>query len=137
MQKRKRVQGQYGPACVPSFPWYHYCSKCHLSRVVPLETVDYASVPKNSESLYATVSLRRPISRRRRDAPSDSRLLPPPSPLFIRQTGRQTVADALPYILVYLSITWRARDELENYAKSEDALGESPRRSAAPPRNRR
>lgn len=28
-------------------------------------------------------------------------------------------------ILVYLSITWRARDELENYARSEDALGES------------
>lgn len=113
-------------ACVCTFLslWYHYCSKCHFLASGPLVTADCAS--SQTSDLNATVLLpRRPISRRRRDAPSDSRL-----PvcfflfLFILTDRPPTWPNVV--LLVYLSITWRARNELENYTKSEDALGESP-----------
>lgn len=85
-------------ACVCTFLWYHYCSKCRFSRVC--HSRPQITPRPELRSLYATVSLRRPISRRHRDASSDSRVF-----LFDRP------ATELAVVLVYLSITRRARLE--------------------------
>lgn len=75
---------------------------------------------RNSD-LYATVSPRRPISRRRRDAFPRTPVFPPLR--VICSADRPPNCGRHRYTRVL--IDYVARDELENYARSEDALGES------------
>lgn len=113
---------RHGAACVSSLPWYYYCSKCHFSRVCHSRP-QTAPRPQTSES-----STRRFRSGGRfhdgvATRPRTPTFSPPPHGFFfIRRTGHQT--DRRRVLLVYLTIIV-ARGCWENYARSEDALGES------------
>lgn len=93
---------------------------------VPLETADCASSQISitlRDGFAPTADFHDGVATRPRTLVS-SRLIAS----FVRQIGRQTGRRRYIYPSTRILIDYvaRARDELENYAKSEDALGESP-----------
>ena len=89
---------------------------------VPLETADCASSQISitlRDGFAPTADFHDGVATRPRTLVS-SRLIAS----FVRQIGRQTARRR--YTRILIDYVARARDELENYAKSEDVLGESP-----------
>lgn len=117
-----RARATRACVCVPSFP----CGITIVANVVSREcaTRDRRLRLVPSSDLYATVSLRRPISRRRRDGVATASS--PRFWIFCSTDGPSNWPsnDAV-NTRILIDYVARARDELENYARSKDALGES------------